>query len=75
MKFFTPISAVNTWNANGQKNGQPPITATGAIGTLSNTDNTIAGLVTIPVCSAKEAFANWDAYSDGKPKSANYPCN
>ena len=34
-----------------------------------------AGVVNIPVCSAKEAMDNWTSYSDGKKQSAHYPCN
>jgi hypothetical protein len=70
-------SAVAGYKANGNKNGWGVADPTNP-DTLSDIyDNGIqaAGVVQIPVCSGKEAIGNWESVSQGKKKSANYPCN
>lgn len=70
--------AVNSFQANGQKNGGTPPADPSSDSLISSIqDNGIraAGIINIPVCTAKEATDNWSSVSSGKKKSAHYPCN
>ena len=68
---------MNTFNANGKKNGGTLADPTNGDFISSVQDNGVqaAGIVTIPVCSAEEATKNWNTVSGGGKKSAHYPCN
>ena len=70
-------SAVAGYKANENKNGWGVADPTNPDTLNDIYDNGIqaAGVVQIPVCSGKEAIANWESVSQGKKKSANYPCD
>ena len=73
------FSAVNSFNANGQKNGWPLIDASNDDQLNDIFDNGIraVGVVQIPVCTADEAFNNWDRIGriSGGGLSDHFPCN
>jgi hypothetical protein len=71
--YLNTHSAVNTYKANGNKNGLKPSYDNPSImaGYISG-DVTAPGGVAVPVCSAQEAFDNWYAESTAKK---NFPCN
>ncbi|KAM0463941.1 hypothetical protein ACHAO4_000666 [Trichoderma viride] len=65
--------AVNTYKANGNKNGfKPSYNNPSIMASYISGDVTAPGGVAIPVCSAQEAFDNWYAESTTRK---NFPCN
>ncbi|KAI9688659.1 MAG: hypothetical protein M1822_001016 [Bathelium mastoideum] len=71
------IGSVNSYNASGNKNGGKAADPSDA-STLSDLyDNSVrtAGVIQIPVCTVDEARNNWNTWSSGGQKSANYPCS
>jgi hypothetical protein len=71
--------AVNSFNANGKKNGWPLIDATNndQLNDIFNNGIRAVGVVQIPVCTAEEAFGNWERHGriSGGDLSAHFPCN
>jgi hypothetical protein len=45
------------------------------MGLFGNDGILAPGGIQIPVCSASEAFKNWDKVYNDEPKTPNYPCN
>lgn len=70
--------AVNSFAGNGNANGWSmldPSNTVDGMDLVSEYNVTAPGVVMLPVCTASEAFSNWFSFTNGKPKSANYPCN
>ncbi|WKT51246.1 hypothetical protein QSH57_016216 [Fusarium oxysporum f. sp. vasinfectum] len=70
--------AVNSFAGNGNANGWSmldPSNTVDGMDLVSEYNVTAPGVVMLPVCKASEAFSNWFSFTNGKPKSANYPCN
>ncbi|KAJ0152877.1 Berberine bridge enzyme-like 21 [Fusarium oxysporum f. sp. albedinis] len=70
--------AVNSFAGNGNANGWSmldPSNTVDGMDLVSEYNVTAPGVVMLPVCTASEAFLNWFSFTNGKPKSANYPCN
>ncbi|QKX59188.1 uncharacterized protein TRUGW13939_06320 [Talaromyces rugulosus] len=72
--------SVNTYIANGRKNGYTPDFKDDEIMQAyvdeASDHNAVApGVVQIPVCPPREAWDNWDEVYHGNPKSEHYPCN
>lgn len=79
LTVLPPCSAVNSFRANGQKNGWPLIDASNDDQLNDIFDNGVraVGVVQIPVCTADEAFNNWSkiAKISGGGLSEHFPCN
>lgn len=72
------ISSLNTFEANGNKNGGTPASPGVGADTLNDIQDMeirASGVVNIPVCTIEEARRNWEDVFYGLPPSANYPCN
>ncbi|KFY44460.1 hypothetical protein V495_03438 [Pseudogymnoascus sp. VKM F-4514 (FW-929)] len=68
--------SVNTYNANDKKNGyKPDFKDPKTMGLFGNDGILAPGGIQIPVCSASEAFHNWNKVYNDEPKTPNYPCN
>jgi hypothetical protein len=67
------VGAVNSWNANGQKNGWPTANPSEAstFDDVFNLGVRTPGYVHIPVCDAETAWYNWFVSDTGK---SDYPC-
>ena len=69
-------SAVNTYLANGGKNGAPaadPANSDTFNSLYYSGDTTTPGLVRLPVCSPEFAWRNW--LGTANTSEPNYPCN
>ncbi|KAB5549868.1 hypothetical protein GE09DRAFT_1128101 [Coniochaeta sp. 2T2.1] len=67
--------AVNSFKANGSKNGGKAantVVGTDTVDNIQDMDVQAPGIVYIPVCTITEARKNWAGTSK---RSANYPCN
>lgn len=68
------IGAVNTYEANGNKNGYVVnVSDPTAIVAFMTQNVTAPGGITIPVCNASEAWNNWNTNYNNK--TANWPCD
>ncbi|SCV50154.1 uncharacterized protein FFFS_09366 [Fusarium fujikuroi] len=70
--------AVNSFVGNGNANGWSmldPSNTVDGMDLVSEYNVTAPGVVMLPVCTASEAFSNWFSFTNGKSKSANYPCS
>ena len=67
---------MNTWIANGRKNGAPaPELTTDFFDTIEAKGLVAPGMFNIPVCGMEEARANWESAYNGAAPWKNFPCN
>ncbi|OBT72588.1 hypothetical protein VF21_08135 [Pseudogymnoascus sp. 05NY08] len=65
------VSSVNSYKANGDKNGFELDTSKGStINDLASNGIRAAGVFTLPICSEKEAFSNWAQATSDRPSDA-----
>jgi hypothetical protein len=72
------ISSLNTFEANGKKNGGTPSNpdiGTETLNGIQDMEIRAPGIMNIPVCTIAEARSNWEDVFYGLKPSANYPCN